>query len=197
MLIRKSAALAALLALTAGCESQGVWKERFADQANEHKASRDTQYKDRVANERIERNVKCIAAIDWQRPAIGRGSIGPADAYIDFYRAQLETTLGDRTIPAANGAPELSKGTIDAYLDWARAHYVATEFTAGGDTNGDGTASLWEKRIAGVDFTHGCLQMAIEMGTGPLGKLQPYQRHPEVQRLRDHLHGALRAGRDA
>lgn len=193
---RAKLAIILTAALAGACESKEVWKARYAEQANEHKAARDAQYKDRVADERITRNVRCMAAIEWQRAAIGRAGIGSPDLYLAHYRKQLEAALGDRVVPAADGAPALSKAAVDTYLAWARPHYIETEFTAGGDADGNGTRTLWEQRVAGVDFAHSCVQFAAEMGVGPLGSLKPYQRYPEMQRARDVLHTVLRSARD-
>lgn len=178
------AAVIALAALAA-CNGTDPAAERKA--AAEAKARADAEYKTRLADERLDRQIRCIAAINWQRATIGAGEVGTPQTYIDFYRGQVEGALGNRVIPARPPRPELSASGMDTYLDWDNRYYVETEFTKGDDANRDGTITPWERLSKGLNFAHACVQGAAEMGAGPLGRQAPYERWQPMDRLRKAL----------
>lgn len=158
-------ALAAALVLgTAGCNSQEAAEKAYkADAAKYEKAAADQK-----AMRRAGFVVECISALQWKRAFLAKAPFGSADIYIKHYRAELEKTLGDTSIPAADGAPELSKASIDPYLAWAYDRDVKTKFTSGRDFNNDGTLESREKNAQGNSRVTVCIQQAAEKGVGPL-----------------------------
>ncbi|ODP36885.1 hypothetical protein [Sphingomonas turrisvirgatae] len=157
----------ALLALTA-CEDKAAQQA-----AAEARAKAEATAQAKALSDALMVNVRCYAGIKWQQVPLQRGGIGDPQLYVDYYRGMIEKKLGDAAIPAAPPAPELSKATLDAYLDWAVKDYIDTRFTA--------------DRKGAIDTVSACVQSAAEFGTGPMAKLNPAQRFDKMEYLRDHL----------
>ena len=154
---------AALVFGAAGCDPNQHEKEAAAHNAKVEKAEADDKVQ-RQANFSVE----CINAMQWKKAFLAGAGVGGIDIYVKHYRAQLEKTLGDSAIPAADGAPELSKGAIDPYLAWAYDNDVKTKFTAGKDFNQDGKVTPAEANAQGNARVASCIMQAAEAGVGPL-----------------------------
>lgn len=157
----------ALLVLT-GCEDKAATQA-----AADARAKAAAAEKAKALSDALMVNVRCYAAIKWQQGPLARGGIGDPQLYVDYYRGMIEKKLGDEEIPAAPPTPELSKGNLDAYLDWAVQDYTANTFA--------------KDRTAGNMTVSTCVQSAAEFGTGPMAKLNPAQRFDKMEYLRDHL----------
>ncbi|GEM_PF-1332289 len=165
--IRKGNFVLAGLVLALGlsaCDNSAANKK-----ANEEAAARAAAAaKVQKLHEAAQYNIGCLAALRWQAARLKTTAAGDAAPYADYYRGKLEAALGDQTLPAADGAPALSKASIDAYLDWAYPRMVETRFRIGRDANGDGTLAPEERAAPGINTVAQCVQFAAEMGTGPL-----------------------------
>ena len=104
----------------------------------------------------------------WKKDFLAGAGVGSVDLYTRHYRAQLEKALGDTAVPAADGAPELSKAGIDPYLAWAYDNDVKTKFTSGRDFDGNGTVTPRETNAQGNSRVASCIMSAAEAGVGPL-----------------------------
>lgn len=126
----------------------------------------------RKLDQAVQSNVRCHAAIMWQRVPLQRGGIGDPGIYLSYYRDLVAKTLGDKVIPAAPPAPELSAANLESYLDWADRDQAA-KFAA-------------DKRSGHATLV-ACVQRAAELGTGPMAKLNPAERFDKMNYLREHL----------
>lgn len=158
----KLAGAALVLGATA-CDPNQDERETLAHNAKVEKAEADDKIK-RAASYSVE----CISAMRWKKDFLAGAGVGNVDLYVKHYRAQLEKTLGDTAVPAADGAPELSKAAIDPYLDWAYDNNVKTKFTAGRDFDGNGTVTPKEANAQGNSRVASCIMQAAEAGVGPL-----------------------------
>lgn len=156
----------ALLAL-AGCEDKAAKQAAVDAQAKAVAAAKAKDLADALMV-----NVRCYAAIQWQLVPLQRGGIGDPQLYVDYYRGMIEKKLGDEVIPAAPPAPEVSKASLDSYLDWASKDYAA-QFS--------------QDRTNSIMTLSACVQSAAEFGTGPMASLNPAQRFDKMNYLRDHL----------
>ena len=158
----KLAGAAILLGATA-CDPNQAEKEVLAHNAKVEKAQADDKVK-RQASYAVE----CLSAMRWKKTVIASLGAGSVDTYVKHYRERVEKLLGDTAIAAEGGAPELSKGNLDPYLEWAYENDVSTKFTKGRDFNGDGTVAKGEASAPGNARVAACIQQAAEMGVGPL-----------------------------
>lgn len=177
-----TAGLALALGLSA-CDDSATNKK-----ANEEAAARAADAeKAQKLKDSVEHNFDCLAALRWQKAAVAAAA-GDTKAYEDFYRGKLEASLGDQTLPAGeDGAPALSRATIQQYADWAYPKTVAAKFRAGKDSNGDGTVSDVERSGRGFNMVGQCVQFAAEMGTGPLAGTDKVARMFKIEALRKSL----------
>jgi len=156
-------ASAALVLGTAACDQSAMNKEVAAHNAKVEKAEADDKVKRQTSY-----SVGCINAMRWKKAFLAGAGVGNVDLYTKHYRAQLEKALGDSAVPAADGAPELSKANIDPYLAWSYDNDVKTKFTAGRDFDGNGTISPKEANAQGNSLVAACIMQAAEAGVGPL-----------------------------
>jgi hypothetical protein len=154
---------AALAFGIAACDPNQEQKEVLAHNAKLEKAEADEKVQRQAG-----RATECLSALRWKRGVLAGAGVGSVDVYLKHYRAQLEKLLGDTTIPAADGAPELSKANIDPYLEWAYTNDVKTKFTSGRDFDKDGTVTRKEANAQGNSRVVACIQQAAEMNVGPL-----------------------------
>lgn len=154
--------------------------EADARAASEAKAAK------RETAAKVARQVTCLSALRWQSAALAGAGIGPVKLYTDHYREELAKVIGDDTIEAPP-APALNKASIDAYLDWAYPEDVKTQFTAGKDSNGDGTVSSKERTNRGFSTVSACIQFVAEVGKGPLAGKDKVGRMFRIQALREVL----------
>ena len=175
-------ASAALVLSTAACDTKAEQQEVLAHNAKVEKAE---------ADDKIKRNtvfsVECINAMRWKKGFLAGAGVGSVDLYINHFRAQLEKALGDTTVPAADGAPELSKAGIDPYLAWAYDNDVKTKFTAGRDFDGNGTISPKEANAQGNSRVAACVMQAAEAGVGPLAGKDKVARSFKMNAFRARL----------
>lgn len=174
---------AALVLGVAGCSDPEAAEQAYkAEVAKAEKASADDRSV-RAAGYATE----CLSALQWQRASLAGAGVGNVDLYLKHYRGQLEKALGDSVIPAADGAPELSKASIDPYLTWALDHHVKTKFTSGKDWDNDGTITTKEKNAQGYMRVTACIQQAAEAGVGPLAGKDKTGRMFKMEALRGRL----------
>lgn len=157
--------------------------------ANEEAATRAAgAEKAQKLKESVEHNFDCLSALRWQKAGIAGAGAGDTKVYEDYYREKLETALGDQTLPAGeDGAPALSKATIQQYADWAYPRTVEAKFRAGKDNNGDGTLSPVERSGRGFNIVAQCVQFVAEMGKGPLAGKDKVARMFRIEALRKAL----------
>lgn len=174
---------AALALGTAGCNQDKAKREEYkAQEAKAMKAAADDR-----AVRRVGYVGECVSAFKWKKAALASAGVGSVDLYIKHYRGEMEKTLGDTIIPAADGAPELSATTIDPYLDWAYDRHVKTIFTSGRDFDGDGTVTPKEANAQGNARVAACIQQAAEAGVGPLAGPDMTARMFKMDALRARL----------
>jgi hypothetical protein len=177
------AAGAAMVLGTAGCDNQAAADKAYKAEVDKHEKAQADEKAMRMAGYAVE----CLSAMRWKRAFLGGASVGNVDIYVTHYRAQLEKALGDNSVPAADGAPELSKASIDPYLDWAYENHVKTKFTAGRDYDNDGTVTPKEKNAQGYMRVTACIQQAAEAGAGPLAGKDKTGRMFKMEALRARL----------
>ncbi|MDQ0251688.1 hypothetical protein J2W22_003776 [Sphingomonas kyeonggiensis] len=138
--------------------------------------------------EGVEHSFDCLSALRWQKAGIAAAGAGDTKVYEAYYREKLEAALGDQTLPAGDdGAPALSKATIQDYADWAYPRTVEAKFRAGKDSNGDGTVSPAERSGRGLNTVAQCVQFVAEMGKGPLAGKDKVARMFRIEALRKSL----------
>lgn len=174
---------AALILGTAACNNQEKAEQAYKAEAAKHEKAAADQKAQRMAGYAVE----CLSALQWKRGFLGSAGVGSVDLYVTHYRAQLEKALGDSAIPAADGAPELSKASMDPYLAWAYDNNVKTKFEAGRDYDGDGTVTTKEKNAQGYMRVTACIQQAAEAGVGPLQGKDKTGRMFKMEALRAKL----------
>jgi hypothetical protein len=180
------AAGAALILGTAACSNEEAEQKAYkADEAKHQKAQADQK-----AMRRVGYAVECLSAMRWKRAFLGGAGVGSVDLYVAHYRDQLLKALGDNSVPAADGAPELTKASVDPYLDWAYDNDVKTKFTAGRDFDKDGTVSPREADAQGNSRVTACIQQAAELGVGPLAGKDKTGRMYKMEALRARLDAA-------
>lgn len=157
--------------------------------ANEEAAARAADAeKAQKLKEGVAHNFDCLSGLRWQKAALVAAGAGDIKTYEDFYREKLEAALGDQTLPAGeDGAPALSRATIQDYADWTYPKTVEAKFRAGKDANGDGTLSPVERSGRGFNTVAGCVQFAAEMGKGPLAGKDKVGRALKIETLRKSL----------
>ena len=166
----------------AACDPNKEAREIEAHNARVAKAQAEDKVKRRAAF-----STECLSALRWKQAFIASAGAGSADIYVKHYRAQLEKVLGDVSIAAADGAPELSKANIDPYLAWAYDNDVKTKFTSGKDFDGDGKVTPREANAQGYARVTACIQQAAEAGVGPLAGKDLTKRMFQMQALRAKL----------
>jgi hypothetical protein len=178
------APLALVLALAAtGCDDTAA-KQKAAEEARARAAAAEKADK---LQRGVTHNVECLSALRWQKAALRASGAGDTKVYEDYYRAELDKALGDETLPAADGAPALSKANAQAYIDWAYPRMVDGKFRAGTDSNGDGTLSDVERSGRGFNIVAQCVQFVAEMGKGPLAGKDMIARMLKIDTLRKSL----------
>jgi len=173
---------AALVLGATGCDLNQQEKEVAAHNAKVEKSEADDKVQRKAGF-----SVECISAMQWKKAFLAGAGVGGIDTYVGYYRTQLEKTLGDSVIPAADGAPELSKATIDPYLVWAYDNDVKTKFTAGKDFNKDGKVTPSEANAQGNARVASCVMQAAEAGVGPLAGKDKVARMFKMNTLRARL----------
>ena len=178
-----AAAGVALILGASGCsDPEAAEKAYKAEAAKAEKASAD-QKAVRAAGYATE----CLSALQWKRAFLSGAGVGNVDLYVTHYRAQLDKALGDSVIPAADGAPELSKASADPYLAWAADHHVKTKFTSGRDWDNDGKVTTKEANAQGYMRITACIQQAAEAGVGPLAGKDKVGRMFKIEALKARL----------
>lgn len=178
-----AAAGAALVLVTAACGNQEAEEKAYKAEAAKH----DKAQADQKAMRRVGYAVECLSAMRWKRAFLGGAGVGNVDLYVTHYRDQLTKALGDTSVPAADGAPELTKASVDPYLDWSYDNDVKTKFTAGRDYDNDGNVTPKEANAQGNARVTACIQQAAELGVGPLAGKDKTGRMFKMDALRARL----------
>lgn len=173
----------ALLLGTAACSDPAADAKAAADK----RAAAEKQKADDKLLRKLTHQVECLAALRWQRPALSSAGIGNVTLYDDHFTKALEADLGDRSFPAEDGKPELSKAGLTAYLDTVYPDLVKTRFTSGRDYDKDGTVTGSERSNPGFNLVTACVQEAAEAGTGPLAGKDKVLRMFQIKELRGKL----------
>ena len=177
-----SAGLAFAFVLT-GCEdAEAVAKAEAAAKAKAAEAEKASKLKEKVAH-----NVDCLSALRWQKAALGGAGIGDLKLYEEHYRTRLDAAVGDTMVEGEDGAPILSRSTMQDYLDWSYTHAVATKLAAGKDANSDGTVSGAERSGRGFNMVSACVLEVAEAGKGPLAGKDKVARMYKIEALRGKL----------
>lgn len=171
-----------VLGSTACNPQQAAQQEYKRQEAEALKAEADDRAKRRVGYA-----AECVSAFKWKKAALAGAGVGSVDLYTKYYRGEVEKALGDSVIPAANGAPELSKASIDPWLDAVYDGHVKTIFTAGRDFDGNGTVTPKEANAQGNARVAACIQQAAEAGVGPLAGPDKTARMFRMDALRERL----------
>jgi hypothetical protein len=189
-MIKQVACRAALVALGASlalglsaCEDPAAKAKAEADAAEKAKADEA----ERKAQAKIDHNVECLSALRWQSAALSAAGIGSLDIYREYYDKNLDEALGTRVITGKDGAPVLSRGSLEDYLKWAYANDVKTKFTAGKDNNADGKLSAVEHSGRGFNIVSSCVLEVAETGKGPLAGKDKVARMFRIQALQAQL----------
>jgi hypothetical protein len=162
---------AALALGLGGCEdAEAVAKAEAAAKAKKTEAERLDKQKRKAAH-----NVDCLTALRWQKAALSTLPIGDLKLYEDYYRGQLEETVGGAMI-ANEGGPTLARSTMQDYLDWAYAENVRTKFVSGSEPN-----------ERGYNIVTACVLEVAEAGHGPLAGKDKVERMQYLQAVREKL----------
>ncbi|RSY78803.1 hypothetical protein DAH66_18360 [Sphingomonas koreensis] len=160
----------ALVALSA-CGDNGA-REKAAAEA---KAKAQETQKAKLLEDGLALNTRCFAAVKWQQrlldSPVPRSIAGGSQPFLDYYRKMIADKLGDQVVAAEGAKPELSKASLDAYLDWAAKDQAENVFAKGDRTQNYATVTT-------------CVQSAAEFGTGTMAKISPAERLGKIQQLR-------------
>ena len=114
-MIKQVAGRAVLIALGASlmlglsaCEDPKAKAKAEAEAAEKAKADEA----ERKAKAKIDHNIECLNALQWQRAALTSAGIGSLDIYTDYYQKNLDEALGTRVIIGKDGQPALSRATL-------------------------------------------------------------------------------------
>lgn len=173
---------AALVLGATACNTEISQEKYKADEAKAMKEEADAR-----ATRRAGFAAECINAFKWRKAALASSGVSGIDVYTKHFRGEIEKALGDKTVPAANGLPELSKTSIDAYLDGAYDSHVKTKFAAGRDFDNDGKVTARERNAQGNMRVTACMQQAAEAGVGPLAGPDMTARMFKMDALRARL----------
>lgn len=177
-----TAGLSLALGLAACSDPQADAKAKADEEAAAAAAKADAKLASRVRH-----GVECINALRWQEGALAGAGIGSVKLYSDYFAAQLDEAIGTATIKTTPPEPTLSRAALPEYLAWSYPQDVKTKFTAGTDTNKDGTVSAHERNFAGFAKVLACVQEVAEMGKGPLAGNDKVGRMFRIQELRSRL----------